>query len=244
LKSIPNAFLTTPIVYAVNREYQIMVPVTCELVMWVEVGNQCFYDDSNGILRSSSSTHRMSVPMELLDREKHYRIGYRVIRERKPYFTEAEDAAFYESDFRPIESYPIRMYHIADAHNEIDRPVEAGSYFGNDLDLFDEARKHFESEVSVSHDAIEEDRLDIVVRAHDAEQEPDILILICDVREILHAHYSDLIVKIVDESGVLIYEYYASSGCLDTVVGEFDHPFGLTASFMSDQEFHHRAVPP
>lgn len=135
MKSIPNAFLTTPIVYAVNREYQIMVPVTCELVMWVEVGNQCFYDDSNGILRSSSSTHRMSVPIELLDREKHYRIGYRIIRERKPYFTEAEDAAYYESDFRPIKSYPIRMYHIADAHNEIDRPVAAGSYFGNEIDL-------------------------------------------------------------------------------------------------------------
>ena len=135
MKSIPNAFLTTPSVYAVNREYQIIVPVTCELVMWVEVGNRTFYDDSNGILRSSSTTHRMSVPMELLDREKHYRIGYRVIRERKPYFTEAEDAAYYESDFRPIESYPIRMYHIADAHNEVDRPVAAGSYFGKELDL-------------------------------------------------------------------------------------------------------------
>jgi len=135
MKSIPEAFLTTPIVYAVNRSYQIMVPVTREFVMWVEVGDQCFYDDSNGILRSSSTTHRMTVPMELLDREKKYRIGYRVIRERKPYFTEAEDAAYYESDFRPITGSPIRMYHIADAHNEIDRPVAAGSYFGNNLDL-------------------------------------------------------------------------------------------------------------
>ena len=135
MKSIPNAFLTTPIVYAVNREYQIMVPVTCELVMWVEVGDQSFYDDSNGILRSSSTTHRMTVPMELLDKEKHYKIGYRVIKERKPYFTEAEDAAYFESDFRPIIKTPIKIYHIADAHNEVERPVAAGLYFGNDLDL-------------------------------------------------------------------------------------------------------------
>lgn len=135
MNAIPNAFLTTPIVYAVNREYQIIVPVTCELVMWVQVGEETFYDDSNGILRSSSTTHRMSVPMDLLDREKHYTVGYRIIRERKPYFTEAEDAAFYESDFRPITNRPIRIYHIADAHNEIDRPVLAGSYFGDELDL-------------------------------------------------------------------------------------------------------------
>ncbi|MBE6601206.1 MAG: metallophosphoesterase [Ruminococcaceae bacterium] len=135
MQSIPKAFLTAPIVYAVNRSYQIMVPVTCELVMWAEVGGKCFYDDSNGILRSSCSTHRMTVPMELLDREKHYRIGYRVIRERKPYFTEAEDVAYYESDFRPIEREPIHMYHIADAHNEVERPVSAASFFGKDLDL-------------------------------------------------------------------------------------------------------------
>ena len=135
MKQIPAAFLTAPIVYAVRDTYQIMVPVTCELVMWAEVGGQCFYDDSNGILRSSCSTHRMTLPMELLNRERHYRIGYRVIRERKPYFTEAEDAAYYESDFRPVEKSPVRIYHIADAHNEIERPVAAGSYFGKELDL-------------------------------------------------------------------------------------------------------------
>lgn len=135
MKSIPNVFLTTPIVYAVHKDYQIMVPVTCELVMWVEIGDQTFYDDSNGILRSSSTTHRMTVPMELLDKEKHYKIGYRVIKERKPYFTEAEDAAYFESDFRPITKSPIKIYHIADAHNEVERPVAAGSYFGDELDL-------------------------------------------------------------------------------------------------------------
>lgn len=135
MSQLPKAFLTTPIVYAVNRSYQIMVPVTCELVMWVEVGGQCFYDDSNGILRSSCSTHRITVPMDLLDREKAYKVGYRVIRERKPYFTEAEDAAYFENEFRPITGYPIRAYHLADAHNEVDRPVAAGSYYGKDLDL-------------------------------------------------------------------------------------------------------------
>ena len=132
---IPREFLTTPIVYAVGKNYQIMVPVSCETVMWVKIGDQCFYDDSNGILRSACSTHRMTVPAHLLDKEKKYTVCYRVINERKPYFTDAGDLLFYESAFRPVENEPVHIYHIADAHNRILEPVAAGSYFGNKLDL-------------------------------------------------------------------------------------------------------------
>ena len=135
MKQIPQEFLTAPTVYAVKDQYQIIVPVNKETVMWVEVGGKCFYDDSNGILRSSRSTHIVKVPMELLDREKQYTVWYRVVHERKPYFTEASDAYSYTSAFRPIESETINVYHISDAHNELDRPVAAGSYFGNKLDL-------------------------------------------------------------------------------------------------------------
>ena len=135
MKQIPEAFLTTPIVYAVKDTYQIMLPVTCETVMWVEVGGKCFYDDSNGILRSACSTHRVTVPMSLLDEAGEYTVWYRVIYERKPYRTECSDAMSYTSSFRPIRSAPIRIYHIADAHNEVDRPIAAGAYFGDQLDL-------------------------------------------------------------------------------------------------------------
>ena len=44
---------TPPVVFAVAREYQIMVPVEAECVMWVQVGDETYYDDSNGTLRSS-----------------------------------------------------------------------------------------------------------------------------------------------------------------------------------------------
>ena len=135
MKQIPNEFLTTPIVYAVGETYQIMVPVACETVMWVQVGDRCFYDDSNGILRSSRSTHRMTVPMELLNREKRYTVCYRVIHERKPYHTDSSDVMTFTSPFRPVESTPVRIYHIADAHNLVEKPVAAGSYHGDQLDL-------------------------------------------------------------------------------------------------------------
>ena len=135
MKNIPNEFATAPIVYAVSGDYQIIVPVKCETVMWVEVGDCRFYDDSNGILRSASSTHKMTVPSVLLNKEKRYTVCYRVINERKPYFTDSGDVMRYESAFRPVESSPVNIYHIADAHNMVDAPVAAGSWFGDKLDL-------------------------------------------------------------------------------------------------------------
>ena len=135
MKSIPVEFATTPIVYAVKDQYQILVPVTCETVMWVKVGDRCFYDDSNGILRSASSTHKMIVPADLLNQEKKYTVCYRVIYERKPYHTNSGEIMYYESSFRPVEKSPVHIYHIADAHNRVEQPVAAGSWFGKELDL-------------------------------------------------------------------------------------------------------------
>lgn len=82
---------TAPAVFAVGDTYQIMVPVSDPSLMWVQVGEEAYYDDSNGILRSAESTHRMTVPMEELNREKKYTVCYRKIIERKPYFTETEE---------------------------------------------------------------------------------------------------------------------------------------------------------
>ena len=135
MKQIPQEFSTAPIVYAVKDSYQIIVPVTVETVMWVEVDGECFYDDSNGILRSSRSTHIVTVPMSLLDNAKQYTVWYRVVYERKPYRTLCSDPYSYTSAFRPIESDTLNIYHISDAHNEVERPVAAGSYFGDKLDL-------------------------------------------------------------------------------------------------------------
>lgn len=132
----PNEFATLPTVYAVGNNYQIIVPVTCETVMWVRVGDQNFYDDSNGILRSGRSTHKMIVPMELLDEKKQYTVCYRIVYDRKPYFAELSDVMEYTSDFKPVSlEGAIRIYNVADAHNRVEGPVGAGTFFGEDLDL-------------------------------------------------------------------------------------------------------------
>lgn len=126
---------TTPAVFAVGKTYQISVLVSCEALMWIKVGDECYYDASNGIMRSRTSIHKVSVPMEKLDAEKKYIVCYRKIIERKPYFTETEDIIEIPFGFKPVPKDNIRAYHISDTHNRVNAPVVAArtyeENFGN-----------------------------------------------------------------------------------------------------------------
>ncbi len=125
---------TTPAVFAVGKEYQIMVPVTDNSLFWVEIGDDSFYDESNGIMRSLCSTHRVRVPMSVLDREKKYTVCERKIVDRKPYFPITENTVKTEFEFYPIPNDNIRIYHVADTHSRVDEPVRAAKTFGK-IDL-------------------------------------------------------------------------------------------------------------
>ena len=130
----PTAFFTLPTVYTVHDTYQIIVPVTCETVMWASIGGEEFYDDSNGVLRSAVTTHKIIVPREKLDRAGAYTICWRKILKRLPYNSETGEVETFTSPFRPVSGDTIRVCHIADAHNMIEPPIAAGGYFGDKLD--------------------------------------------------------------------------------------------------------------
>lgn len=123
---------TKPAVFAVDREYQIMVPVSAPSLMWVKIGDKCYYDESNGIMRSIISVHRICVPMEELDKAKSYTICEREIVERLPYFPTTKDTVETTFNFRPVvEKETVRAYHIADAHNLVDAPVASAKTYGD-----------------------------------------------------------------------------------------------------------------
>ena len=130
MKQIPDCFATTPIVYAVGKNYQIMVPVTKETLMWVQVAGINFYDDVNGILRSNCTTHRMTVPSELLDSVGEYKVCYRIVNQRKPYYSDVTDVFEYTSPFYHVKEEGARFYHISDAHNMVEQPVAAAKAYG------------------------------------------------------------------------------------------------------------------
>lgn len=125
---------TAPAVFAVGKEYQIMVPVQKESLFWVRVNGRNYYDASNGIMNSLSEIHRAAVPMEALDRAGEYTVCVKPIIDRTPYFPKTEEVIETTFAFRPVPEKNIRAYHISDAHNRIAEPVRAANVFGN-LDL-------------------------------------------------------------------------------------------------------------
>lgn len=136
----PEIFAALPTVYAVADKYIIIVPVNEPCLMWVGIGENEYYDDSNGILRSGRLTHKMTVPMAELDAARNYTVRWRKMIERKPYRSEVGEIEEYTSAFRPIDPNKerINIYNIADAHNRVEGPINAGKYFertGEELDL-------------------------------------------------------------------------------------------------------------
>lgn len=125
-----------PSVFPVEKEYQVCVLVGAECTMWVEVAGKCYYDHSNGILRSGKFLHIAKVPQSALDEAKSYTVHLRKIIERKPYFTECGEIESAEFTFKPLtEKDSYNIINLADAHNLVDAPVAGGSYFGDALDL-------------------------------------------------------------------------------------------------------------
>lgn len=125
-----------PAVYAVGNEYQIMVYAKSEILFWVTVNGEDYFDQINGIMRSSQPVHRVSVPMSELDQAGEYTIHYYKVIERKPYYTETEDAVSATYRFYPVPTdRPIHIYHLADTHGRYDQPMGGATWFGDQLDL-------------------------------------------------------------------------------------------------------------
>lgn len=115
-----------PSVFAVENEYQIIIPTKSEVLIWIEISGESFYDHSNGVLRSSSPIHKITVPMKLLDAAKEYTLCYRKVIKRKSYFTETEDVKRIVYPFRPVEKgRSINIFHVADSHSRVEAAVAA-----------------------------------------------------------------------------------------------------------------------
>lgn len=121
---------TAPCVFAVGDTYQIAVPVTTASLVWIKVGEKCYYDASNGVMRSGKMIHKITVPAKELDAAGQYTVCEREIIERKAYFTETREAAEYTYQFIPVKSGRTRFYHIADAHNLVSESVQAAKTYG------------------------------------------------------------------------------------------------------------------
>ena len=120
----------TPVVFAVGREYQIMLPAECECIMKVEVGGRVYDDASNGVMRSRCLVHKVTVPMETLDSAGAYRVCLQRVVDRKHKFAEMGKCESREFAFFPVRGENVRCYHIADNHGLIKEAINAAAAYG------------------------------------------------------------------------------------------------------------------
>ena len=119
-----------PAVFAVGKEYQIIVTTKNKSLVSIKVGDKIYVDDNNGILRSELPTHKISVPQDALNEECMYTVIETKIITRLAYNSKLGNTTEYNYKFRPIPENRIRFYHIADAHSNIQPCIKAADYFG------------------------------------------------------------------------------------------------------------------
>lgn len=124
-------FLTEPAVFAAEDHYQIMVPIRSECLMWVQVGDRHYYDDTNGILRSLCTVHRAQVPMAELDAAGGYTIHIRPVIHRSSWRSQTGEVCSYFYPFSPVPTKDARAYCISDAHGRVAQPVAAAAAYGD-----------------------------------------------------------------------------------------------------------------
>lgn len=120
-----------PCVYAVSNTYQIAFNTTEFGVAWIECGGNTYRSSEGGLMISETLIHKITVPMDVLDAAKSYRICMRPLPERRPYFPELGEMETHDFAFRPVDcSRPVRTYMLADTHSRVEEPLRALRQFG------------------------------------------------------------------------------------------------------------------
>jgi len=122
-----------PAVFAVNKNYQIIVPASGESFCSVRIGESEYFSESNGMARLAS-VHKIDVPQVTLDEAGEYTVLLRPVIERKAYgAVTGEPKSYTYSFFQPPKSN-MRIYNISDAHSQVLEPIAAAKAFGK-IDL-------------------------------------------------------------------------------------------------------------
>ncbi len=118
-------------VFSVGNDYHIMMPASGTTLMTVLIGDTLYGDESNGVLRSNVKIHRVVVPASVLNTAGEYTVFEQEVIDRRPYFPVLGEKQSKRFKFYPVpDSGEIRAYHISDAHNSVDGPVDAARVFG------------------------------------------------------------------------------------------------------------------
>ncbi len=121
----------SPAVFAVEHDYCIIVITARSCIVKITVSDMLYADHDNGILRSDTDVHKITLPQSILDCAGGYTVMITEVKERRSYRSVLGETESHHYDFRPIpQTGKIKIFHIADSHGLADAAI--GSYFRAD----------------------------------------------------------------------------------------------------------------
>lgn len=95
----------------------------------VTVGDMTFTDSVNGVMRSDTLIHRVTVPAPVLDKYRHYTVHIAPLADHCNYYPKPEPTVSIEYGFVPVTetAETVSFYVLADTHGDSGAPAEAAS---------------------------------------------------------------------------------------------------------------------
>ena len=127
-----NRITYKPVVYAVEKNYQIVFSSNSESTAWVQVGDKCYYDTYAGSTKKFSKVHKVEVPMEVLDANKQYTVHVQKSIYCGPFGGFLGRDISETVDFTPVNSSDgIQYLSFSDIHMNDWQTVKTASYVTN-----------------------------------------------------------------------------------------------------------------
>lgn len=131
-----NGINKTPVVYAVEDTYQICFTTKAKGEAWIEIDGVEYNDTFAGYRYTEETIHKITVPMEALDKAGSYTVHTRAMFLRGPYESLQGPTISKTFHWKGVQTEDgLNYYVISDTHNTIKTPAAAASYWGESLDF-------------------------------------------------------------------------------------------------------------
>lgn len=131
-----NYFTYSPVVYAVEDEYQIVFSTNDQSIAWVEVDGEKYYDLYAGSMKSKDLVHKVTVPQDKLDKAGGYTIGAQTMIYRGPFGGYKGKVLSETYKFRGVNIEDgFDYYTMTDIHGSRKGAVKAAAAFEENLQI-------------------------------------------------------------------------------------------------------------
>ena len=154
-----NWITCSPVVYAVEDNYQIVFSTNTNATGWVEVGGKKYYDTYNGTAKTYERIHKIEVPMSALDASKEYTVHTQKTIYAGPFGGWLGRDISQTVSFKPVNANDgIQYLSFSDIHMNLSQAAKTASFVENydflvlagdiisDVETFDDA--NFNNEVA------------------------------------------------------------------------------------------------